>query len=423
MDQVSFRDLKLIEPIERSLKKENYSTPTPIQAQAIPFLLEGRDLLGCAQTGTGKTAAFALPLLQRLHLAEKKKETKRRTRSLILTPTRELAMQISESFQKYGRHLNLSYATVYGGVSHIPQIRKLSQGVDILIATPGRLIDLLNEKHLRLDAVETLVLDEADRMLDMGFIHDVQKIIKQIPEKRQTLLFSATMPKEVAHLAEKILTNPKKIKVNTVSSTADLIDDQVLFVESKNKQLLLLEILSNKDAKRALVFTRTKHRANRLSEQLKKKGIKSEVIHSNKTQGARQRALKAFSAGKIKVMVATDIISRGIDVTGISHVINYELPNESESYVHRVGRTARAGTTGIALSFCCQEETNYLANIEKMLKRNLVICEDHSYHSESTAQTHAKKLNNKNSRKNSKRRSSKPHSKRRSKRPPRRNSN
>ena len=387
MDEALFTDLKLIEPLVRSLQAENYLSPTAIQAQAIPQLLDGADVLGCAQTGTGKTAAFALPMLQRLHLA-KLKPPKRSARSLILTPTRELAVQIAESFSRYGRYLSLRTAVVYGGVGQAPQVRSLGHGVDVLIATPGRLLDLIKQEHVRLDSVEILVLDEADRMLDMGFIRDVQKIIGMIPKDRQTLLFSATMPKEVAHLADSILSNPKKVQVAPVSSTAELIDDQVLFVERSNKRSLLLEVLQKDDVERALVFTRTKHRANRLSRQLNGKSITSEAIHGNKSQNARQRALKEFSAGRTKILVATDIVARGIDVAGISHVINYELPNEPASYVHRIGRTARAGTSGVALSFCDRDESEYLADIEKLLKRKVAVFSEHSHHSVEIAELH-----------------------------------
>jgi ATP-dependent RNA helicase RhlE len=394
MEQISFAELKLIEPIWRSLKQENYIQPTPIQAQAIPYLLEGGDLLGCAQTGTGKTAAFAIPMLQRLHLSGKRVRA-RHARSLVLTPTRELALQIADSFQRYGRYLDLRYAVIYGGVSQVPQVRSMSQGVDVLIATPGRLLDLLGQQQVKLEALETLVLDEADRMLDMGFIRDVRKILNYLPKDRQTLLFSATMPEEVAHLADSVLSNPRKIQVNPACSTAELIDDRVLFVEREKKNALLLEVLSKKEAQRVLVFTRTKHRANRLALQLNDKRIRAEAIHGNKAQNARQRALADFSSGKVRVLVATDIVSRGIDVESISHVINYELPNEPESYVHRIGRTARAGSSGIALSFCDREELEYLSGIEKLLQRRVVVFDDHSHHVAEIAASHEQAQNKK----------------------------
>lgn len=379
MSTISFKDLALSDPILRALEKENYSTPTPIQGKAIPFLLEGKDLLGCAQTGTGKTAAFALPMLHRLHESETPRQ-KKVVRSLILTPTRELAVQIGESFKAYGRFLDLRHTVVYGGVGYVPQIRALSQGVDVLIATPGRLMDLLNQKYLRLDKTEIAVLDEADRMLDMGFVKDIKKIFPLLPKSRQTLLFSATMPKEVEGLAESILNNPEKIQVNPTSSTADKIDDQVRFVAKDKKAKLLFEVLQEDGVHRTIVFTRTKHRADRLARQLNKQKIRSESIHGDKSQNARQKALKGFSAGKVRVLVATDIVSRGIDVEGVSHVINYELPNEPESYVHRIGRTARAGTNGVAISFCDHEEAGYLKSIEKMLKRKVRVFADHPHH-------------------------------------------
>ncbi len=375
----SFADLNLIDPIAQALRKENYSTPTPIQAQAIPLLLDGHDLLGCAQTGTGKTAAFTLPILQKLHETGHRASSKQ-VRSLILTPTRELAVQIGNSVKTYGRFLDLRHTVVYGGVGYVPQIRALSQGVDVLVATPGRLMDLLNQKYLRLDQAEILVLDEADRMLDMGFVKDVRKILPLLPKKRQTLLFSATMPKEVAHLADSVLKDPKKIQVNTACATADKVDDQVLFVARDKKGSLLLEVLRKDEVQRTIVFTRTKHRADRISRQLNRERIRCEAIHGDKSQNARQKALKGFTTGKVKVLVATDIVSRGIDVQGVSHVINYELPNEPESYVHRIGRTARAGTEGVAISFCDHDEAEYLVGIEKLLKRKVRVCDDHEHH-------------------------------------------
>ncbi|MDD2941698.1 MAG: DEAD/DEAH box helicase [bacterium] len=388
MSNITFPDLQLIDPILRALTEENYSIPTPIQAQSIPHLLEGGDLLGCAQTGTGKTAAFALPMLQRLHLT-RQRYNRKHARSLILTPTRELALQIADNIKNYGRHLNLRYATIFGGVGQNPQVQALLPGVDILIATPGRLLDLIGQQHVKLEQVEILVLDEADRMLDMGFIRDVQKILVHLPKQRQTLFFSATMPNEVAGLANSMLSNPIKVEVNPVSSTAERIDDQVLFVESTKKSSLLLEILREHDIERALVFTRTKHRANRLAKELNEKRVRADAIHGNKSQNARQRALADFTDGRLRVLVATDIVARGIDVEGITHVINYDLPNEPESYVHRIGRTARAGTSGIAMSFCDHEESEYLADIEKLLQRRVNIYTEHSHHAEAIAENHA----------------------------------
>lgn len=395
MNQINFSDLKLIEPLERSLQRKNYISPSPIQAKAIPEILNGKDVLATAQTGTGKTAAFALPILQKLQLNERTFAAKRRARCLVLTPTRELAVQIDESFKLYGQFLKLSHAVVYGGVSHVKQIRSVSQGVDVLVATPGRLLDLINQKHIRLDAVEILVLDEADRMLDMGFIHDVKKIVSMIPKERQTLLFSATMPKEVAQLANSILSNPVEISVSPQNSSADDIDDHVLFVEKGNKPSLLCDILQDDKVQRTIVFTRTKHGANKIAKQLNARKITAEAIHGNKTQNARQRALKEFSSGSVKVLVATDLASRGIDVSGISHVINYEMPNEAESYVHRIGRTARGGKSGVAFSFCDKEEMGELNDIEKLLKRSIDVLVDHTHHCSTTASEYAGKDNHK----------------------------
>ncbi len=396
MTRISFNELNLIEPILTSLKAAKYSTPTPIQAEAIPHLLGGGDLLGCAQTGTGKTAAFALPILQRLHLS-KTRAKKHGTRALVLTPTRELAVQIHENFKAYGSQLKLRYSVIYGGVSQVPQVKKLSGGVDVIIATPGRLLDLMQQKKVVLDDVEIMVMDEADRMLDMGFIRDVKKIVAKIPADRQTLLFSATMPTEVASLADSLLKNPKKIHVNPVASTADLIDDHVLFVDRDQKRALLVEIFREHQVTSAIVFTRTKHRANRLAKELSEKKIPAVAIHGNKSQNARQKALNDFSAGEVKVLVATDIVSRGIDVDGISHVINFELPNEPESYVHRIGRTARAGTAGVAISFCDQEEIEQLADIEKFIKRKIEVLETHSHHNPKIAERFASQIERKGS--------------------------
>lgn len=378
---MKFQDLQLIEPILRAVSEEGYEEPTPIQEQAIPHLLDGGDIIGLAQTGTGKTAAFAIPMLQNLtknYMRPRPKEA----RSLILTPTRELAIQIGDNLQAYGRFLKLKSLTIYGGVSEGPQIKGMRNGVDILVATPGRLLDLTQRHEIDLRHVEIFVLDEADRMLDMGFIRDVKKILPLIPKERQTLLFSATMPSEVESLAQTILRNPKTIAVSPVSSTAEKIEEKVMFVLKEDKKSLLLEILKDKDIERALVFTRTKHGANRLAEQLTKNRIHSAAIHGNKSQGARQRALEDFKSSSIRVLVATDIFARGIDVDGITHVINYELPNVPESYVHRIGRTARAGKSGTAISFCDREEVAYLRDIEKMMKRNVSVVEDHLFKAE-----------------------------------------
>ncbi|MBM3531388.1 MAG: DEAD/DEAH box helicase [Alphaproteobacteria bacterium] len=374
----SFDALGLIDAIRHAVRAENYAAPTPIQAQSIPHLLAGRDLLGCAQTGTGKTAAFALPILQRL--AENRRPAgTRKMRALILTPTRELASQIDDSFRTYGRNLRLSSAVIFGGVGQNPQVQALSRGLDILVATPGRLLDLMNQGHARLDGVEIFVLDEADRMLDMGFIHDVKRIIAALPAARQTLLFSATMPSDIAHLADRILSQPVRVAVAPVAATADRIDQWMLHVEKGNKRALLDSVLKDRSIARALVFTRTKHGANKVAEQLARSGVASEAIHGNKSQGARERALANFKAGRTRVLVATDIAARGIDIDGVTHVINFDLPNVPESYVHRIGRTARAGASGIAISFCDREERPYLRDIEKLIRKAIPVVDNHPF--------------------------------------------
>jgi len=378
-EPTSFAGLGLIEPIARALRAENYATPTPIQARAIPHLLGGHDLLGIAQTGTGKTAAFALPILQRL-TQDKRGGAPRAPRVLVLTPTRELAVQIGESFRTYGRYLPLGCTVVFGGVGQGPQVAALRRGVDILVATPGRLLDLMNQGHARLDAVDVFVLDEADRMLDMGFIHDVRKIVAKLPKRRQTLLFSATMPQAISGLAASVLTNPRRVEVTPSATTVERIRQQVMFVEKGNKRALLLDVLKDRAIARALVFTRTKRGANRLAEQLGRDGVRSDAIHGNKSQGARQRALDAFRAGRLRVLVATDIAARGIDIDGITHVINFELPNEPESYVHRIGRTARAGAEGTAISFCDAEERAFLRDIEKVIRQPVPVDISHAFH-------------------------------------------
>ncbi len=374
MTPSTFAELGIAEPICRALSAEGYETPTPIQFRSIPPLLEGRDLLGLAQTGTGKTAAFSLPILQKL-ANEKRKRTPRGVRALILAPTRELAIQIDESLRIYGRHLHLRHTVIFGGVNQFRQVKALSQGVDILVATPGRLLDLMNQRHVRLDETTTLVLDEADRMLDMGFVHDVKKIIAAMPRARQSLLFSATMPKSIESLAAEILQSPVRVEVTPEVVTVDRIEQHVLFVEQKRKRELLAKLLENADMSRVIIFTRTKHCANRVSEQLEKGGIAAEAIHGNKSQNARQKALEEFRSGRARVLVATDIAARGIDVDGITHVVNYELPNEPESYVHRIGRTARAGASGIALSFCDASERSHLKAIERLTRRPLAVAD------------------------------------------------
>jgi len=376
---MNFNELNLLEKIQRAVQEEGYTTPTPIQEASIPSLLAGRDLLGCAQTGTGKTAAFALPILQHLH-KNRRPPAPRAARSLVMTPTRELAAQIEDSFRVYGHHLRLRRAVIFGGVGQNPQVNALARGVDILVATPGRLLDLMGQKHLRLDHLEIFVLDEADRMLDMGFIHDVRRVIAALPQKRQSLFFSATIPPEIVRLADSMLTDPVKVEVTPSATTVELIDQRIMFVNRTDKRELLRHVLSDPAVSRALVFTRTKHGANKVVKQLGKAEIQAEAIHGNKSQTSRTRALKNFRRGRTRVLVATDIAARGIDVEEISHVINYDLPNIPESYVHRIGRTARAGAEGIAISFCDTEEVPYLRDIQKLIKMEVPVSEDHPWH-------------------------------------------
>ena len=375
----SFEDLLLVEPLRLALEETGYTTPTPIQRQAIPPLLEGRDLIGCAQTGTGKTAAFALPILNRLAANPRRLEP-RRTRVLILTPTRELAIQIFESFKTYGKHLRTKYCVVFGGVGQGPQVKTLSTGVDILVATPGRLLDLIEQRHLNLAGLEVFVLDEADRMLDMGFIQPIRKVIKMLPERRHNLFFSATMPPDILALASTMLVDPVRVEVTPVSSTAERINQTLMNVDKDKKRDLLRHVLKDPAFKRVIVFTRTKHGANKVTEVLDKNGIRSEAIHGNKSQTARQKALENFRAGRTRVLIATDIAARGIDIDEISHVINFELPNVAETYVHRIGRTARAGLSGKAISFCDEEERAYLRDIERLIGKKIPLDTDHPYH-------------------------------------------
>ncbi len=389
MKSTQFKNLMLNEPILRAISEEGYKTPTAIQEAAIPLILEGKDLLATAQTGTGKTAAFSLPMLQMLH--ESKPTGNRNIRALILTPTRELALQVEASFRTYGRHLSLRTTVILGGVSQVPQIKAIKNKVDILVATPGRLLDLINQGHVHLNRIEMLVLDEADRMLDMGFIHDVRKILSKLPNKRQTLFFSATLSQEIQHLASVMLTNPSKVTITPYASVSDNIEQKVLFVAQENKRELLSDILQKDNVIRALVFSRTKRLADRLMKHLSNRGISTETIHSNKTQNARQRALTAFDRGKVKVLVGTDIVARGIDVEGISHVINYDLPDDPENYVHRIGRTARAGANGIALSFCEAAQLLMLKRIEKLIKQPLTEFNDHPFHSSAIAAIHKRR--------------------------------
>jgi ATP-dependent RNA helicase RhlE len=368
----NFKQLDLILPLQKALAELNYHIPTPIQAQALPDALEGYDVLGCAQTGTGKTAAFALPILN--WLGEQPVETRpRRPLALILAPTRELAIQIGDSFREYGRYLRLSIATIYGGVPQNTQVRQLARGVDILVATPGRLLDLMSQNHVHLDELEIFVLDEADRMLDMGFLPDLKRIIKELPEERQSMFFSATLPPPIKALAKQLLIDPTFVDVSPKQVSVDKIDQRVLMVNRGDKQSVLNHIINAPDVERAIVFTRTKRGANRLSEKLQRVGIKSTAIHGNKSQAARQKALVAFRNAHIRVLVATDIAARGIDIDGVTHVVNFDIPNEPESYVHRIGRTGRAGASGIAVSLCSPEENGDFLAIEKLIGKKVPV--------------------------------------------------
>ncbi len=374
-----FNNLNIIEPIVRALKTEGYTKPTPIQEQAIPLLLERKDLLGCAQTGTGKTAAFAIPILQLLYEEKSEERTPRKIKALILTPTRELAIQIDESFAAYGKHTGLRHTVIFGGVSQHAQVNVLKSGIDILTATPGRLLDLMNQGFIHLNNLKFFVLDEADRMLDMGFIHDVKKIIAKLPAKRQTLFFSATMPPEIQKLANTILRNPVKVEVTPPATTVDAITQSLYYVDKGNKKNLLIHLLSDSSIASALVFTRTKHGADRVAKDLNKAKIHAEAIHGNKSQNARQRALSQFKSKHTRVLVATDIAARGIDVDDLSHVINFELPNIPETYVHRIGRTGRAEKSGVAISFCDGEEKEFLRDINKLIGKSIPVVEDHPF--------------------------------------------
>jgi ATP-dependent RNA helicase RhlE len=374
---MQFSDLNLIDPLLRALSAEGYTQPTPIQQQAIPYLLDRRDLVGCAQTGTGKTAAFALPILQHLINAGPSKHGG--IRVLVLSPTRELASQIGDSFAAYGKFARIKHLVMFGGVGQQPQVDALRRKPDILIATPGRLLDLMQQGFVKLDKIEYFVLDEADRMLDMGFIHDVRKVIAALPTHRQTLLFSATMPQDIQDLADRILIQPVRVEVTPQATTVEKIAQSVYFVEKKEKRALLEHLLADKAIRKVLVFTRTKHGANKLVEQLGKSYIQAEAIHGNKSQTARERALANFKSGATRVLVATDIAARGLDVEDVTHVINYDLPNEPESYVHRIGRTARAGASGAAYSFCDSDERAYLRDIEKLIRLNVPVVAEHPY--------------------------------------------
>jgi ATP-dependent RNA helicase RhlE len=374
---MTFIELQLDAAIIAALEKKGYVNPTPIQAQAIPSVLAGRDLFGCAQTGTGKTAAFALPILQLL--SQKAGSRARQVRALVLAPTRELALQISESFTEYGKGLALKHTVVFGGVSQHRQEKALRAGIDILVATPGRLLDLVQQGIIRLDAVEHFVLDEADRMLDMGFINDIKKIVSRLPQKKQTLLFSATFPDEIRKLVASLLRDPLHISVAPVSSTATDIDQRVYYVEKQDKRALLRHVLKSDEIQHAIVFTRTKRGADKVSKELNRNGIATEAIHGNKSQNAREKALHRFKNKSVRVLVATDIASRGIDVDKLSHVINFEIPEQAETYVHRIGRTGRAGESGTALSFCSYEEREYMQSITKLIKKNIEVVSSHPF--------------------------------------------
>jgi ATP-dependent RNA helicase RhlE len=377
----SFQSFGLRPEILRAVADRKYTAPTPIQVKAIPFVLDGKDLLGCAQTGTGKTAAFALPILNRLQEAPAKGPGRRPIRTLVLTPTRELASQIAESFGTYGKYAALKHAVVFGGVNQHAQVQALQRGIDILVATPGRLLDLMSQGFVNLRTVETFVLDEADRMLDMGFIHDIRRVIDQLPARRQTLFFSATMPREIQGLADSILRDPVRVAVAPAATTVEAVEQRVHYVEKTEKIELLKHLLGDPSVRNALVFTRTKHGADGVTRQLERSRFRAEAIHGNKSQNARERALAGFKRGVTKVLVATDIAARGIDIADLSHVINFDLPNEPESYVHRIGRTARAGASGIALSFCSYDERPFLADIERLIRKHIQVVEEHPYRS------------------------------------------
>jgi ATP-dependent RNA helicase RhlE len=376
---MTFDQLNLTEPVLKALQHEGYTQPTPIQQQAIPIVLNGKDLLGCAQTGTGKTAAFAIPIIELMIKMDAPVKGRKRIKALVLTPTRELAMQIKESFDAYGRFTRLQNVVVFGGVSQKAQTDALQRGADILIATPGRLLDLMNQGYVQLNQLDFFVLDEADRMLDMGFIHDVKKVIAALPARRQSLFFSATMPGEIVKLANMILVKPEKVEVTPVSSTAETIQQSVFFVDKSQKYQLLIHVLKDKTIQSALVFSRTKHGADKLVRILQKAGVKAEAIHGNKSQNARQRALNSFKNGEIRVLIATDIAARGIDIDDLTHVINYDIPNVAETYVHRIGRTGRAGAAGISFSFCDHEEKDFLKDIQKLTGIQIPVVNDHPY--------------------------------------------
>ena len=376
---MQFEDLKLVEPILRALKEEEYTTPTSIQEKSIPLILNRNDVLGSAQTGTGKTAAFAIPIIQHLYLEKQQSNRPRKINALIITPTRELAIQIGDSFSTYGRYTDLKNTVIFGGVKQASQVNRLKSGVDILVATPGRLLDLMDQGIIKLRDIEYFVLDEADNMLDMGFIHDIKKIIAKLPAKRQSLFFSATMPDNIVALSRTILRSPKKVDVAPISSTAETIQQYIYYTNQSTKLELLNHILEDKDIDQVLLFARTKHGADRITRSLAKKKIKSAAIHGNKSQNARQKALQDFKEGKIRVLVATDIAARGIDIDKLKYVINYEIPNVAETYVHRIGRSGRAGEEGVSISICEPEENSYIRDIEKLINKKIEIIEDNPF--------------------------------------------
>ena len=377
---MSFKQLGLIEPLLQALSQEGYTNPTPIQEKSIPVILQKRDLLGCAQTGTGKTAAFTIPILQLMQQElEANPPSNRKIQTLILTPTRELAIQIGESINSYGKFLNLKNRVIFGGVSQYQQVQSIRRGIDILVATPGRLLDLVQQRHISLNDIKYFVLDEADRMLDMGFVHDVRRIIAKLPAKRQTLFFSATMPNEIKQLANILLTDPVKVEVTPPASTVDMIQQSVYYTEKQNKQSLLVHLLQDNSIESVLVFTQMKYAADKLAKSLIKAGIRTQAIHGNKAQNARQAALENFRTRKTRVLVATDIAARGIDIDDLTHVINFELPNVPETYVHRIGRTGRAGASGIAISFCDWGEKTFLTDIQKLIRKTIPVVQGHPF--------------------------------------------
>jgi len=376
---MTFTEIGVIKPILKAIEAEGYKNPTPIQQQSIPILLKGKDLLGCAQTGTGKTAAFAIPIIQHLCLNKNQEKGLRKIKALIVTPTRELAIQISDSFTSYARYTSVKNTVIFGGVKQMSQVLTLRKGVDVLVATPGRLLDLMNQKIITLQHIEYFVLDEADRMLDMGFIHDIKKIIAKLPSKRQSLFFSATMPSDIVNLSQKILGNPEKVIVKPEQATAEKVEQEVYFVSKRNKIKLLIHLLKTEPKSAVLVFSRTKHGANKIVKFLKQAGVTAEAIHGNKSQTARQKALNNFKNGYLNVLVATDIASRGIDIEELPLVINYDLPNIAETYVHRIGRTGRASASGVAISFCNDEERVYLKDIQKLIRQNIPVISDHPF--------------------------------------------